>query len=720
MCYNQVMLELLAPSGDIKSLDAAINCGCDAVYLGLEDFNARMRAENFTADNLARYVRRAHFFGVKVYLTINTILHNNELNKLFDIVKAAVLAKVDAYIVQDLGVAAVLKKRFEGIVLHASTQLGVHNLYGARVAERAGFSRVVLSRETKLEDIRAIKQNTALEIEFFVQGALCVCFSGNCYLSAVEQGASGNRGMCKQLCRLPYEARFSGKSEIGYMLSARDICLADSLKELADAGVSSFKIEGRMRGEGYVAQAVSVYRRLIDDIDCNARATGGELRGLKKAFGRGEYLTRAYLDKGVPNVIDKRFNNHVGIKIGKVEKVRPFKQDLNEIVVYSSQPLNVGDGLKFFEKDVERASLGVGEAVKVGKDRYRIISKTAVKEGWQVNLICDSAMEKELAQKRRYLPLRLSVRAVCAEPLEIRANFVCADGENIDIAVCSQTPLEKARTAPMGEQDIAAQCSKTADSGFEVSECSVITDGVFIAKSELNAARRELLDKMSNAVIAHNERNISVKDCGDIPIQKVGGGNSVLRFVRGEDNSSFMLKKGETAVLQPLSYGAEEIKREIDALGLDLSDTAIELPVIANGKDLEIITRMLSELPAVKTLVSENIYGLEFAQNGYRIIAGAGHNAANFCAVQQLIGLGASEVVASIEAMDDIAECTAHTTGAQEVPLMSFAHCPYKTVTDTNCSACSYRAGMTLHRGRHVYQVRRIRLSQCYFQLFEI
>ena len=330
------MLELLAPAGDMEAFDVAVASGADAVYLGLDNFNARMKAQNFDCDNIAQVVSRAHFYGVKVYVTINTILQNCEFKELIELVKASIDAKVDAFLVQDLGVCKVLKETFDGICLHASTQLGVHNLYGAKVAEKAGFSRVVLSREAKLADIIEIKNNTNLEIEYFVQGALCIAFSGNCYLSSKEQGASGNRGLCKQMCRLPYRAEVQGKSCDGYLLSARDLCLYSSIKQLADAGVCSFKIEGRLRRNGYVACAVQAYRKALDEVEKGNSPTLDSIteNELKIAFSRGEFLKRAYLDEGTPKVVEKRFNNHIGIKIGTVKSVkgRTFRDcDCNKI-----------------------------------------------------------------------------------------------------------------------------------------------------------------------------------------------------------------------------------------------------------------------------------------------------------------------------------------------------------------------------------------------------
>ena len=197
-------LEVLSPAGNLECFNAALNNGADAIYLGLSSFNARMKADNFNTENIFEVTKKAHLFGVKIYAVINTLITNDDFDELYSLVSVLTKAGVDAFIVQDLGVAYFLRENFKGIVLHASTQMGVHNLEGAKVLEKLGFSRVVLSRETKLSDIKAIKENTHLEIEYFVQGALCVAFSGNCYLSAIENNASGNEGKCLQLCRLPY------------------------------------------------------------------------------------------------------------------------------------------------------------------------------------------------------------------------------------------------------------------------------------------------------------------------------------------------------------------------------------------------------------------------------------------------------------------------------------------------------------------------------------
>ena len=258
-------MELLAPAGNFESLYAAINAGCDAVYLGLDDFNARIKAENFNTTNIYDVVRYAHLRDVKVYVTLNIIIKDDEYSSLLRMIKETIKANVDAYIIQDLGVASFLKSHFPNICLHASTQMGIHNVQGAQVAKELGFTRIVLSRETKLEDIKEIKEKTNLEIEYFIQGALCVSFSGNCYLSSFKTLNSGNRGRCQQLCRLKYQA-FNGDTFInsGYLISPRDLSLIKNISLLKEAGVDSLKIEGRLRRKGYVATTVSTYRKVLD------------------------------------------------------------------------------------------------------------------------------------------------------------------------------------------------------------------------------------------------------------------------------------------------------------------------------------------------------------------------------------------------------------------------------------------------------------------------
>lgn len=716
------MLELLAPAGDMTAFEVALMSGADAVYLGLDDFNARMKAQNFTSENIADVVKRAHFYGAKVYVTINTILQNKEFTRLISLVKSAVCAKVDAFLVQDLGMCKVLKDCFPDICLHASTQMGVHNLYGAQVAKELGVSRVVLSRETKLEDIKAIKENTDLEIEYFVQGALCIAFSGNCYLSSVEQGASGNRGLCKQMCRLSYKAKAGKDEDGGYLFSARDLCLAKSVNQLARAGVCSFKIEGRLRREGYVATAVQTYRKAVDfaSRDRDYIPSKSEMRNLKVAYSRGEYLERAYLDDGTPFVVEKRFNNHTGVKIGYVKSVKEFKDGLFEIFIVSDKELEKGDGLKFFDKDVEKASLGVGQASKVSNGVYSVISKTKAKPGWQVNLICDAERDKIALSEKRYVPIDVAVCAKAGKPLEMTASATTHNGV-VSVTKAAAT-LEKAQNAPTDANDISASCSKTADSGFSVRECVVDTDGVFAPKSVINALRRDVLCALKEEIINANSPKkvgINQEKIDEYLAMEFENVKAARLFVARENEYGDFAKKGEKTAIYPSVYSATAVKRLLDEYDLDESEVALGLPIIANGKDIAAIEKLLADMPKIKTLVSHNVYGLYFARKGYEIVAGQGHNIANRYAVLAAEQLGAHAYESSLEYRDFAAHDTIKRYApSKDIALMTFAHCPYKTIYGNDCKNCRYKGDISVSREKRSYVIKRTRVAGCYFGLY--
>lgn len=705
----------------MTAFETALMSGADAVYLGLDDFNARMKAQNFTSENIADVVKRAHFYGAQVYVTINTILQNEEFTRLISLVKSAVCAKVDAFLVQDIGVCKVLKDCFPDICLHASTQMGVHNLFGAQVAKELGVSRVVLSRETKLEDIKAIKENTDLEIEYFVQGALCIAFSGNCYLSSVEQGASGNRGLCKQMCRLSYKAKAGKDEDGGYLFSARDLCLAKSVNQLARAGVCSFKIEGRLRREGYVATAVQTYRKAVDfaSRDRDYIPSKSEMRDLKVAYSRGEYLERAYLDDGTPFVVEKRFNNHTGVKIGYVKSVKEFKDGLFEIFIVSDKELEKGDGLKFFDKDVEKASLGVGQASKAG-GTYSVVSKTKVKPGWQVNLICDAKKDRIALSEQRYVPIDISVVAKAGKPLEMTASATTRNGV-VSVTKAAAT-LEKAQNAPTDANDISASCSKTADSGFSVRECVVDTDGVFAPKSVINALRRDVLCALKEEIINANSPKkvgINQEKIDEYLAMKFENVKAARLFVARENEYGDFAKKGEKTAIYPSVYSATAVKRLLDEYDLDESEVALGLPIIANGKDIAAIEKLLADMPKIKTLVSHNVYGLYFAKKGYEIVAGQGHNIANGYAVLAAEQLGAHAYESSLEYRDFAAHDTIKRYApSKDIALMTFAHCPYKTIYGNDCKNCRYKGDISVSREKRSYVIKRTRVAGCYFGLY--
>ena len=293
------MIELLAPAGSMEALRAAVQNGADAVYLGAGSFNARMGAKNFSPDELQEAISYCHVRGVHVHLTLNTLASDRELPQVADVIRMAARRGVDAFIVQDFGIVALCREIAPHIPVHASTQMSVHSLEGVEQAAAMGVSRVVLARELPKEDIAYICQHSPVEIEVFVHGALCMCYSGQCYLSGVIGTRSGNRGQCAQPCRLPYGY---GRFEDKYPLSLKDNCLIEHLRELERMGVASLKIEGRAKRPEYVATAVRVYRNAID----NNVVTREDARDLQNIFSRQGFTKGYYLRQTGPAMFGVR------------------------------------------------------------------------------------------------------------------------------------------------------------------------------------------------------------------------------------------------------------------------------------------------------------------------------------------------------------------------------------------------------------------------------
>ena len=289
------MLELLSPAGSMESLRAAVQNGANAVYLGCGPFNARQNARNFTLDELPDAVRYCHVRGVQVHLTLNTLVTDREMPRAAQLIAAAVKADVDAFIVQDLGIAALARQMAPEVPLHASTQLSIHSLEGVQKAAQLGFSRVVLARELTREEIAYICRNSPIEIEVFIHGALCMCYSGQCYLSSVIGRRSGNRGQCAQPCRLPYGF---GRFEDRYPLSLKDNCLIPWVRELERLGVASVKIEGRMKRAEYVAISTRLYRAVIDGRPISPE----ELKDLRDVFSRQGFTQGYYVNEKGPDM----------------------------------------------------------------------------------------------------------------------------------------------------------------------------------------------------------------------------------------------------------------------------------------------------------------------------------------------------------------------------------------------------------------------------------
>ena len=322
---NIKLPELLSPAGSFEALRAAIDGGADAVYMGGASFNARINAKNFTSDDMREAVKLAHAYGVKLYQTVNTMVFDRETDELLRAAHSSAESGIDAFIVSDLGVAALLREYLPDMPLHASTQMSIHNSDGARLLENYGFSRVVPARELSQKDIVSLVDGTSLEVEIFIHGALCVSHSGQCLFSSLVGGRSGNRGLCAQPCRLPYACE---NARVGdrYPLSLKDLSLATHVGEIIDSGVASLKIEGRMKSPEYVRGVTGIWRELLDS---GRDASRDDMNKLADFFSRGGF-TDSYYKKtvgrgmlGVRSDEDKQASREVE-KFNKIERRVPI------------------------------------------------------------------------------------------------------------------------------------------------------------------------------------------------------------------------------------------------------------------------------------------------------------------------------------------------------------------------------------------------------------
>ncbi|HHX50014.1 MAG TPA: U32 family peptidase, partial [Clostridia bacterium] len=366
--------ELLAPAGDVESLRAAVANGADAVYLGGKLFSARQYARNFDEKELEQSIRYAHRRNVKVYVTVNILLDNTELQAAAEYLQFLYNAGTDAIIIQDIGLLYLARQVVPDLKIHASTQMTIHNLPGARFLSQEGVQRIVLARELSLKDIMGIHQGSSIELEVFVHGALCISYSGQCLMSSLIGGRSGNRGRCAQPCRLPYRlvddtGKLATRTEkVGdYLLSPRDLCTLDLIPELVKSGVTAFKFEGRMKKPEYVATVIRVYRQALDRY---LQDPGGfsvsteEKQQLEQVFNR-DFTTGYFLGNQGRELMSWKRPNNRGVYLGRVLSLNPAKVSVK---VRLELPLSRGDGVEYWVTRGGRTGVAIDHIVLDGKE----------------------------------------------------------------------------------------------------------------------------------------------------------------------------------------------------------------------------------------------------------------------------------------------------------------------------------------------------------------
>ncbi|MBQ8284280.1 MAG: U32 family peptidase [Clostridia bacterium] len=656
------MLEILAPAGNAACAAAAINNGADAVYLGYSSFSARQSAENFDVDGLSAVIRNAHFNGVKIYVAMNTVVKETEMDEFFSTIATVWRLGADAIILQDALLGRVLHSRYPDIVLHLSTQAGVCTVEGAIFAKECGFSRVILARETPLEEIKKITK--IIETETFIQGALCTCFSGQCYFSSFVGGNSGNRGRCKQPCRKLYSYDRNGFEDKTYALSLSDLSVSEDIEKLIEAGVVSFKIEGRMRREEYVAAAVRYYRLILDKKAGKEQA----LSDLKRTYNRGNYT------KGLAFGQDKRFlspavQGHIGEKVGvvKVENAKYY--------VESRFSPRKGDAFKILRNGKEVGGAMFSELKNRG---FVISSKTRLLNGDSVFITTDSTVNERVlnAEKREQISISLCFK----ENEKAVAKWK-------EFTVLSDEVLQSADNRALTKEEITNCFLKTDGLPIEIAFDKICLEGnIFIPKSQLNAFRRKFYTQLSQCITVQNHKQYEV-----LQIEKINltGKNEKTAVIAND----FTGLRTDIAVYKPQSY-LEPLPNSFTKGDFE---KYLYYPAFCTSKDIQILEKWLQET-TIDGIYIENYGGIVFAKrNGLKIFAGTGLNLFNSAAINELLTIPnvvyyAISKELNAEELQTLIGEKAFVLSSGDIKLMDLCYCPFAKT----CNVCEKKSLYTL------------------------
>ena len=483
------MKELLSPAGNMDCLYAAINNGADAIYLSGKNFGARKFATNFTNEELKEATTYAHLYGVKIYVTVNTIIYNEEVEELLNYIHYLYHIGVDALIMQDIGMISLVRKRYPDFNIHASTQLHNHNNNGIKLLKDLGIKKIVLDRELSLEEIN--KLDSGIEKEVFIHGALCNSYSGNCLFSSMNGGRSGNRGECVQSCRMPYKLLNNNEyiiNESKYLLSTKELNTMNNFKELMDSDIASFKIEGRMKSAAYVGYVTRLYRKLMDSYYHNKKLeiTKEEEDNLKILFNRT--FTRGYLFND--NIRNISTPNHMGLEIGKVIDINERK-----IKIKLAKDLYQEDGIRFKNNNIGMiANLIYNDkgllinSAKSGSIIY-LDNKINLKNKDMVLKTSSPHLEKEiLSIPNKKIPINISIKS---ESNKLYIEFSDNDGNKVSSSIDISTAINR----PTTKKEIIEKISKLGNTPFTIDNIDIdIEDNIFVSMKLLNEQRRLLTE----------------------------------------------------------------------------------------------------------------------------------------------------------------------------------------------------------------------------------
>ena len=528
-------VELLSPSGDFESLKMAVLNGADAVYLAGKKFGARAFSNNFTQEELLEAINYCHLYGVKVYITINTIVYEDEVKEFLEFVKLIYDNNVDAVIIQDIGMADLIHKKFPDLELHASTQMNIMDIESLKLLKNIGFKRVVLARETPLSLIKQMKKEVDIELEVFIHGALCVSCSGQCLISYFKTGRSGNRGMCAQICRHPFDLykddeRIYVKDK--FLLSPKDLCTIDKIPELIESGIDSFKIEGRMKSKEYVGLVTRVYRNKIDTLI----HTDEDILNMKKLFNRDFTLGHLYNQTG-KDLINGHKPNHLGVYIGKVIDYKK-----NEATIELSSDVKQGDAIRIVGKKEEGFYLNrlcinglLVNSAKKG-DIITVITKNKVEPLSNVYKTVDITLNNyinETSIDRRKVYIDGKFKTINSDII-----FTITDGIHNEEITLKDVVFE-AKNKPTTKEEIKEKLEKLGNEIFKFKNLDIdIDENIFISMSTINNLRRDIIYLLKQDRVKKGNKKYEEYSFKKLNISKE---NDVYFEVQNEEQLKYIL-----------------------------------------------------------------------------------------------------------------------------------------------------------------------------------
>lgn len=690
--------ELLSPVGDLECLKAAIQNGADAVYLGGSLFNARHSATNFDNDSLKESIRYAKLRNVKVNLTLNILIKNDEFEDAFNLAKAAYEYGVDAIIVQDLGLAKSLISSFPDLPIHASTQMTAHNLESVLELQKMGFKRVVLSRELPIEEIKYIKENSNVELELFIHGALCISYSGQCLFSSMVGGRSGNRGKCAQPCRLPYEL-YSDDSSIdkGYLLSPRDLCSLDNLTDLINAGIDCFKIEGRMKTPEYVATVTRIYRKYIDQIlenKFNKSEIDTDKTDLLQVFNRGGFSTGHQNISPNTSLVYTEKANNMGIYLGDVFDFNPNKGYIKSTL---KAPLSIGDTISInnsrytvSELMIDNKNIPTGnisDKVTFGRVKGDIKknSKIYKLESKALSSSANNSFSKEY--KKIHLEGTISIK----ENIPIILTVACTVNDsfysNLSHTIETNIIPQKAISSPITEERIISQLSKTGNSEFEFTKINVDLDNnLYIPNiSSLNELRRNMFSELEEIIMKENT-HISSIECPKVSLIETTDNNRSISLLLNNLNYSFdyTILENIDNIYIPFKFFIDKLYNSTISNISKKFNTYIYFPTISRKDYLNLISLNLDQIISnfkISGFVLSNLGELQLVKK-YDLpkIANYTFNIINAYTINELNNLGFTKFTISPELdklslLDNTKFKNTEIIAYGNIPLMNMNYC---------------------------------------------